>query len=584
MVSDDVREVKSRLDIAEVIGDYVALRRNGQTYWGRCPFHNEKTPSFSVSPERQTFHCFGCGKGGDIFTFIMEIENLEFREALDRLAERAGVKLHQYTDSTPKKNKMYGSIQIHALDFFRKSLEDTGGETARAYLNRRSMTLDNSRRFEIGWAPPSWDGLIKYLGSLGFNENQILDSGLAASGNSGIYDRFRGRIMFPIYSTTDRLVGFGGRILDGDGAKYLNSPESSLFNKRNNLYLLNKAKMSIRQKNCAILVEGYMDAIRAHLSGFTNTIASLGTALTESQALLIKRMTGLCYICYDSDNAGQEAALKGMYVLQKQGVSVKVVRLTGGKDPDEVLLQDEGVHILESAIESALPLPLFHAVLRSKDMEIPEKSLAARNELLEGLASLSQFDVIPYLDKLGQQLGVFPHELRQEISARQEKIRGRESKRMPEDDSFPYNPNVTEDSEEPADDLECVFCSLLWGSEDLRSNFMPESVVPFITGPVLQNIVTALLTGEQPGQIEARWRQMKDMKGFNLIAKGNGILAREGLDAEKAEEIADTLRKRSKENRALILQAKLKKGTATESDMQEHLELFRILKGGNFGA
>ncbi|HAH70125.1 MAG TPA: DNA primase, partial [Synergistaceae bacterium] len=175
-----------------------------------------------------------------------------------------------------------------------------------------------------------------------------IESGLAAMGTRGIYDRFRGRIMFPIYSLTDRIVGFGGRILDGDGAKYLNSPESALFNKRNNLYLMNKSKTQIREKGHVILVEGYMDAIRCHLAGYTNTVASLGTSLTEAQALLIKRMTGLCYICYDSDSAGQEAALRGMYTLQKQGVSVRIVRLTGGKDPDEVLLANGGLQMFAS--------------------------------------------------------------------------------------------------------------------------------------------------------------------------------------------------------------------------------------------
>ncbi len=583
MTNDDVREVKSRLDIAEIVGDYVSLRVNGHTYWGRCPFHSEKTPSFSVSKERQTFHCFGCGKGGDIFTFIMEIEHLEFKEALERLAERAGVKLQVHPEYNLSDSRINGDIQARALDFFRKSLEGIGGEAARAYLKRRSISPEISSRFELGWAPSSWDALVKYLLNQGFSEKQMIESGLTAQGNKGAYDRFRGRVMFPIYSTTDRLIGFGGRILDGEGAKYLNSPESPLFNKRNNLYLLNKAKMSIRQKNYAILVEGYMDAIRAHLTGFTNTVASLGTALTESQAGLIKRMTGMCYICYDSDNAGKEAALRGMYVLQKQGVAVKVVTLTGGKDPDEILMQDDGVRIFESALNSALPLPLYHAVLRSDDIAIPERSLEARNDLLDGLASLSPFDVMPYLDKLGQQLGIFSHELKNEIDARQEKIKAGETKRIPDDNAFSEKFEFEEPENDPSDDLECAFCSMLWNIKELRSQFIPESVVPFITDAVLQNIVSALLTGEIPEQLEARWRQMDDMKGLNLIAKGNGILEREGLNEAKAELIAETLRKRCIESRDAMLKSKMTKGIATEAEQQEHLKLTRILKGGKFG-
>lgn len=581
MVNDDVQEIKSRLDIAEVIGDYVALRKNGQTFWGRCPFHNEKTPSFSVSPERQTFHCFGCGKGGDIFTFIMEMEHLDFREALERLAERAGVKLRERSGFSTQRTKDNIDIQARAMAFFKQSLAGAGGEAARAYLNRRSLTREMWERFEIGWAPSSWDSLTGYLKNSGFTENRILESGLGSQGGKGVYDRFRGRVMFPIYSATDRLIGFGGRILDGDGAKYLNSPESSLFNKRNNLYLFNKAKTSIKQKGSAILVEGYMDAIRAHLAGFTNTVASLGTALTEAQAALIKRMTGLCYICYDSDNAGQEAALRGMYVLQRQGITVKVVRLAGGKDPDEVLLQDGGSRIFETALEQALPLPLYHAALRSADMSIPEKSLAARDDLLDGLASLSAFDVQPYLDEIGKILGIFAHEVKQEIEARQEKVRGRDTKRMPEEDFYPDFSDADADA---ADELECALCSMLWCSPELRGRFLPESLVPFVRDQALQNIISALLMGESPEQLETRWRQMGDAKGLNLIARGNGILSREGMDVEKADVVAETLRKRCIESRAAALLAKLKKGTATEAELQEHLKLTRILKGGKFGA
>lgn len=589
MAGDDVREVKSRLDIAEVIGDYVALRKSGQTYWGRCPFHNEKTPSFSVSPERQTFHCFGCGKGGDVFTFIMEIENLEFREALERLAERAGVRLQGPVDGS--RGKILAGVDIlkHALDFFIRSLHGNSGEAARAYLARRTLTNDDMMRFEIGWAPSSWDSLSRYLHDLDLNDGQIIESGLAAMGTRGIYDRFRGRIMFPIYSLTDRIVGFGGRILDGDGAKYLNSPESALFNKRNNLYLMNKSKTQIREKGHVILVEGYMDAIRCHLAGYTNTVASLGTSLTEAQALLIKRMTGLCYICYDSDSAGQEAALRGMYTLQKQGVSVRIVRLTGGKDPDEVLLANGGLQMFASALESAMPLPVYHAILRKAEMEMPEKSLAARNDLLDGLASLSAFDVAPHIEKISQQMGVFPHELKREIEERRIGQADTASRRMPEDDSVGLietgegTDTELKHSSEP-DDLECMFSSIIWGSEELRSRFSPEYVVPFIKDEILQNMVSALLSGEDPRHLEERWRQIGDRRSPELVARGNGLISREGIDPDKAEGIAETIRRRCIEERVLSLNTKLKKGTATEPEVEEHLRLTRILKGGKFGA
>lgn len=582
MASDDVREIKSKLDIVEVVGDYVALRKNGQTHWGRCPFHNEKTPSFSVSQERQTFHCFGCGKGGDIFTFIMEMEHLEFRETLEILAERAGVKLQKLPGRSPLKSSGASNIQVIALDFFKKSLEGAGGEAARSYLSRRSINSDVSSRFEIGWAPSSWDALRKHLEICGFNAQQIMDSGLVTQGTKGTYDRFRGRIIFPIYNVSDRLIGFGGRILDGDEAKYLNSPESPLFNKRNNLYLLNKAKMSARTEKHIILVEGYMDAIRAHLAGFTNTVASLGTALTDAQAALIKRVTGLCYICYDSDSAGQEAALRGMYVLQKHGVAVKIMRLSGAKDPDELLLLSNGVEDFKKAIESAVPLPVYHAVIRSADIADPEKSYAAREELLDGLASLSLFDLQPYFDKIGQELGIFAHELKNEIESRQEKIRGRESHRIPEDDFESITSD--EDDNDTPDKVECQLCSLIWGNEEVRALLHAEAIVPFVKSPIIKDIVVALLSGERPDTLEKRWRTMGESSGLNVIALGNGLVDKEGLSSDNASDLLRILHRRFAEKRASYLQNKLKKNIATADEVQECQDLTRKLKGGNFGA
>lgn len=332
-----------------------------------------------------------------------------------------------------------------------------------------------------------------------------------------------------------------------------------------------------------------MDAIRCHLAGYTNTVASLGTSLTEAQALLIKRMAGLCYICYDSDSAGQEAALRGMYVLQKQGISVRVVRLTGGKDPDEVLLADGGPQMFASALGFALPLPVYHAILRKADMEIPEKSLAARNDLLEGLASLSTFDVAPHIEKISQQMGVFPHELKREIEERRTGLADKTSRRLPEDDSTDFieageGADAEQKNSSEPDDLECIFCSIIWENEKVRSRFSPEYVVPFIKNDVLQNMASALLTGEAPEHLEERWRQVGDRRSMELVARGNGLISREGIDPDKAEVIAETIRRRCIEERVISLNTKLKKGTATESEVEEHLRLTRILKGGKFGA
>ena len=580
MASDDVREVKSRLDIVEVVSEYVKLKRNGRTFWGCCPFHNEKTPSFSVSPERQTYHCFGCGKGGDLFAFIMEVEHLEFREALERLAERAGVTLSRGQQSFAAQ-RVNRDINLAALEFFIESLTAAGGEPARKYLERRSLSPEVCRRFEIGWAPNSWDQLVRRLQQRGFSAAQILESGLAGEGREGgCYDRFRGRVIFPIYNITGRLIGFGGRILDGDGAKYLNSPESRLFNKRHNLYLLDKAKASMNAKGHAILVEGYLDAIRAHLFGYTNTVASLGTALTQEQASLIKRMTGMCYICYDSDSAGQEAALRAMYTLHAEGVAAKRVIWQGGKDPDEILLQPGGPELFEKSIDTALPLPLFHAQLRRDDLKDQARAPEARRDLIEGLSSLSIFDVTPYFEDLGNILGIFPHEVQGLLEERKRQKPDAQPGSWREREETDFIPPA----QDYADDLEYMLCSLLWSKQDMRQAYRAEELMCYIEDPGIQNVVFALLSGDEPEALERRWQQMNDMSGMQIIARGNSILSREGIGGDTAEKLMDTLRRRYLKKRLSSLVKKIKEGKISESEYEEYLKYTRLLKGGNIKA
>lgn len=580
MVSDDVREIKSKLDIVDVISEYVPLKKRGQTFWGCCPFHNEKTPSFSVSPERQTFHCFGCGKGGDLFSFVMEREHLEFREALERLAEKAGVTLSKRSVSSAPR----GSIDANkaALEFFIESLKGGEGEAARKYLERRSITATDASLFEIGWAPTSWDALLKYLRRRGISDEQATEAGLAVVGRSGgYYDRFRGRVMFPIYNMTGRVVGFGGRILDGDGAKYLNSPESRLFNKRHNLYLLNKAKTAIAAKGCAILVEGYMDAIRAHLSGFTNTVASLGTALTSVQASLIKRMTGLCYLCYDSDSAGQEAALRAMYILQAEGVTAKRVLWDEGKDPDELLLLPEGCELFENAIKEALPLPLYHVRLRREALKDPQRAPAARKDLFDGLASLSTLDLSPYIDEISEILGMFPHEVRALIDAH--RARGAKEQRVATAPDSSVSASASA-SDAYGDDLEYMICSLLWGDEELRASCDMSNIALYVSDETVRSVVFALLSGDEPDALERRWQQMNDERGIKIIARGNGLLAREGISAETAPKLIDELRQKFIKRNITPLVAKIKEGSISEAEYTEYLRCTRLLKGGNIKA
>lgn len=569
----EIDEIKSRLDIVEIVGDYVKLIRKGSRYWGCCPFHNEKTPSFSVSQEKQNFHCFGCGKGGDIFTFVQEMEHLDFRETLERLAERAGVKLEprkgQFIDSKTKKN-----IMSDAQEFFRKTLATPAATAACAYLKRRNIDYETSATFGIGWAPDSWNSLSAMLMAKGYKEKELIDSGLVTQGTKGIYDRFRGRVMFPIYNVTDKLIGFGGRAIAGEEAKYLNSPESELFNKRNNLYLLNKAKLEMHRTKSAILVEGYMDAIRCHLCGFTNAVASLGTALTEHQAMLIKRMANSCYICYDSDAAGQEATLRGMYVLQKQGVSVKVVQLSGGKDPDEILQLENGVENFRAALENAQPLPIYHAYVCKRQQKDPETAAAAREKLLEGLASLSVFELEPYLETVSQILAVYPHELKNEISKRQEIIRRGDARQQPSYVTFeaPNGKNY--------DDREAMLCALLWNNEKIRVRYKISDVIHFIENETAQNIIAALLGGEVKEELEKRWKSLGDNKSMALLAAGDALLGNSEEGVELADKLLIELRRATAERRVKTLNAKMIQGIATAEEMKEHFELAKYIKGG----
>ena len=303
--SDDVRRIKERLDIVDVIGDYIRLKRSGGGFVGLCPFHDEKTPSFSVSPSRQTYHCFGCGQGGDLFSFVMQRENLSFREALELLARRAGVELSR--DGGRQRERNLYDVMEKACSFYRSELEREGREGGRAaaYLDRREIPREAWRDFELGFAPKGWDGLWKRLTAEGFSFREAFDAGLVLEGRTGPYDRFRERVIFPVRDISGRLQAFGGRLVEGDGAKYVNSPEGVLYSKRRSLYLIGRAKEAARSRDRLILVEGYMDAIRLHLAGFEEAVASLGTSLTEEQAALIRRLTDLCYICYDLTRPGR---------------------------------------------------------------------------------------------------------------------------------------------------------------------------------------------------------------------------------------------------------------------------------------
>ena len=336
--SSFIDDLVARSDIVDVVSDYVKLTPKGGSYWGLCPFHGEKTPSFHVRADQQNYHCFGCGKGGGVISFVMEVENLPYLDALRLLAKRAGVEFPEQNMDQRSRRKRARLLELNkeAARFFHSQLHGPAGRQGLEYLQRRGLSRGIMTRFGLGFAPDNWDSLIRAMAQKGYEKGDLLEAGLAVSSQKGrIYDRFRGRVMFPIIDLRGDVIGFGGRVM-GDGApKYLNSPDSPVFNKSRNLFALNLAKNT--KLGRIVLTEGYMDTIALYQAGFDCAVASLGTSLTADHAKLLSRFTKEVVICYDADSAGIQAANRAIPLLEKTGLKVRVVRVHGAKDPDEFL-------------------------------------------------------------------------------------------------------------------------------------------------------------------------------------------------------------------------------------------------------
>lgn len=426
-----IEEVRMRNDIVDVISGYVKLQRKGSNYFGLCPFHNEKSPSFSVSPGKQMYYCFGCGAGGNVITFIMEYENYSFTEALNLLAERAGVALpkQEYSPEARaqedlKKNLL--EINKLAANYFYYQLKHHQGKAGYDYLKNRQLTDDTIRHFGLGFANKTSDDLYRFLKDKGYPDSLLKETGLVTIEERGAHDKFWNRVMFPILDVNNRVIGFGGRVM-GDGTpKYLNSPETRLFDKSRNLFGLNYARTS--REKYMLICEGYMDVIAMHQAGFTNSVASLGTAFTSQHASLLKRYTDQVVLTYDSDGAGVKAALRAIPILKDVGMSVKVLNMRPYKDPDE-FIKNLGADAFRQRIEEAKNSFLFEIdVLKGQyDMEDPEqktrfyqetaRKLLEFPEALERdnyIQAVSREHFIPYEDlkrlvnQLGSRLGSGP--------------------------------------------------------------------------------------------------------------------------------------------------------------------------------
>ena len=409
-----IAEVKGQLDIVEVIGQYIQLAKAGRNFKAPCPFHSERTPSFFVSPERQSWHCFGaCGEGGDVFSFVMKQEGLEFSQTLRLLAEKAGISLPERQEKTnnPETERAWQANEAAAQYFQHLLLNSTAGKTAVTYLNKRGVDTEIAQQFSLGYSPEGWNNLIPYLSERGFTAAELLRSGLVVEGDSGPYDRFRNRLMFPIWDLKGRVIGFGARALDDSLPKYINTPQTEIFDKGSTLYALDRSRDGIRGDSQAVIVEGYMDVIAAHQHGFTNVVASMGTALTEWQVRLLKRYTRKVILALDADAAGSEAALRGQEVIEgalatdsreesvpvvtwkglvryQESVSLElmVAELPTGNDPDDVIRED--VDRWQQLINEAKPIVDYKfGVISQRGMTDPRDRAQAVQELLPLIAA-----------------------------------------------------------------------------------------------------------------------------------------------------------------------------------------------------
>lgn len=430
MLNSQTDEIKSKIDIIDLISEYVALKPAGANWKALCPFHNEKTPSFMVSRDKQIWHCFGCGEGGDIFEFIQKIEGVEFPEALRILADKAGVKLKKVDPQIiSQKTKLLDILKV-AAEFFHLSLLKTEeGKIARDYLEERKLRPETVKDFKLGYAPDSWDKLLNFLEKKGFGKNDIFLSGLVVKNEKGqLYDRFRLRLMFPINDHHGNVVGFTGRILDktkqDQGGKYVNTPQTLIYNKSQVIYGLDRAKNEIKKKDLAVIVEGNMDVIASHQAGIKNVVASSGTALTLEQLKLLKRYTNNIALSFDADLAGQAAAERGIDTALALGFNIRVIQLPREldgeaiKDPDECI--KHSAEYWQKAIAEAISIMdfYFEKTFSRFDKNKPQDRKEISIRLLKQIAKLpNKIEQDFWLVKLARQMEVPENILRESFVA-----------------------------------------------------------------------------------------------------------------------------------------------------------------------
>lgn len=567
-----LQELKMKTDIEDVISTYVTLKRRGATLVGLCPFHNEKTPSFTVYPATQSFYCFGCGAGGDAITFLKKIENLDYLDAVKTLAQRAGLQMPQegFDDSLSKRRRRILEMNREAARFYHSVLLSPEGKVGYDYYIGRALSAATINHFGLGFAPNQWDALLKHMRAKGYQPAELVDAGLVRKGQKGYYDNFRNRVMTPIIDVRGNVIAFGGRVLDDSKPKYINTGDTLVYKKTNELFALNFAKDS--KEDALILCEGYMDVIAMHQAGFTNAVAGCGTALTTEQVRLISRYAKEVILTYDADEAGQKALQKAMTLFDQTDVKVRIPALVGGKDPDEII-RTYGRDKFKGMLEGASNETEFRllALRRQYNLATTQGKIDFIGGALQILATLPPVEQDLYVSRLSEELGVERQNMKvqlQDLVARQG---NRREKRK-------FNRIVQENMRKTARETmatdaslrklraEDRLISLLLRYPDcsrLCKDFDPQWLTPGFAQRVFTLILQRLENGDGTELMDLRDRLTDDEMG-----RLSGIIAHGGESADAKQEFSDCLQ-------TIRAEQQKKQESAAELDDQAFRDLFR---------
>lgn len=567
-----LQELKMKTDIEDVISTYVTLKRRGATLVGLCPFHNEKTPSFTVYPATQSFYCFGCGAGGDAITFLKKIENLDYLDAVKTLAQRAGLQMPQegFDDSLSKRRRRILEMNREAARFYHSVLLSPEGKVGYDYYIGRALSAATINHFGLGFAPNQWDALLKHMRAKGYQPAELVDAGLARKGQKGYYDNFRNRVMTPIIDVRGNVIAFGGRVLDDSKPKYINTGDTLVYKKTNELFALNFAKDS--KEDALILCEGYMDVIAMHQAGFTNAVAGCGTALTTEQVRLISRYAKEVILTYDADEAGQKALQKAMALFDQTDVKVRIPALVGGKDPDEII-RTYGRDKFKGMLEGASNETEFRllALRRQYNLTTTQGKIDFIGGALQILATLPPVEQDLYVSRLSEELGVE----RQNMKVQLQDLVARQGNRR---EKREFNRIVQENMRKTARETmatdaslrklraEDRLISLLLRYPDcsrLCKDFDPQWLTPGFAQRVFTLILQRLENGDGTELMDLRDRLTDDEMG-----RLSGIIARGGESADAKQEFSDCLQ-------TIRAEQQKKQESAAELDDQAFRDLFR---------